>query len=222
MLNPNALINGGDGKMDIGLIFDNIVGLAGVFLEIGLTVILTVMKVLIGQAITLAIVLPIFLALRIHQRRQERAEAAQGARRNRTKAARAEKNRPLRGTEPRPAPPATQAEGTVMGGGAVRAEPAGFLGDPEAWILRQYPTKGALAVKTLTLLGMLIAGIAAGLMGLLRLWATAAPDLEDEDFIGESGWLDACGVEYSDLSYDVFPMDAMQERGEEEWRNTWK
>ena len=200
--------------------FDNIVGLAGVFLEMGLTV----LKVLFWHAITFAIALPIFLALRIHRRRQERSVAAQRARRDRTKTSPAGKSRPPLGAEPRHETPATLPEGAVTGGGVVRPEPAGFLGDPEAWILRQYPAKGALAVKTFALLGMIIAGLGAGLMGLLRLWAAAAPDFEDEDedFIGESGWRDACGVEYSNLSYDVFPMDAMQERAEEEWSSTWK
>lgn len=162
--------------MDIGLIFDNIVGLAGVFLEMGLTV----LKVLFWHAITFAIVLPIFLALRIHWRRQERSVAAQRARRDRTKASPAGKSRPPHGAEPRYETPATLPEGAVTGGGVVRAEPAGFLGDPEAWILRQYPVRGTLAVKTLALLGMIAAGLGAGLMGLLRLWAIAAPDVRDE------------------------------------------
>lgn len=171
----------GGGEMDIGLIFDNIVGLAGVFLEMGLTV----LKVLFWHAITFAIVLPIFLALRIHRRRQERSVAAQRARRDR-KTSPAGKSRPPLGGEPRHETPATLPEGAVTGGGVVRPEPAGFLGDPEAWILRQYPAKGALAVKTFALLGMIIAGLGAGLMGLLRLWAAAAPDFEDEQgsFLG--------------------------------------
>ena len=160
--------------MDIGLIFDNIVGLAGVFLEM----VVFALKVLLGHAITFAIVLPIFLALRIHRRRQERTVAAQSVQRGRTKASPAGENRPHRGTRPRHAPPATLPDGTVMGGGVVNAGPGGFLEDPEAWILRQYPTKGVLAVKTLAFLGMIVAGLGAGLMGLLRLWAVAAPDLE--------------------------------------------
>lgn len=163
--------------MDIGLIFDNIVGLAGVFLEM----VVFAVKVLLGHAITLVIVLPIFLALRIHRRRQERTVAAQSVQRGRTKASTAGENRPHRGTKPRHAPPAAPPDGPVMGGGALRAGPGGFLDDPEAWILRQYPAKGALVVKTLALLGMIVAGLGAGLMGLLRLWAAAAPDFRDEE-----------------------------------------
>jgi hypothetical protein len=60
-------------------------------------------------------------------------------------------------------------------------QPAGFLEDPEAWIMRQYPsTNGMLAVKTLALLGMIATGLGAGLVGLLRLWAAAAPDFDEE------------------------------------------
>ena len=188
--------------MDIGLIFDNIVGLAGVFLEMGLTV----LKVLFWHAITFAIVLPIFLALRIHRRRQERSVAAQRARRDRTKTSPAGKSRSPLGAEPRHETPATLPEGAVTGGGVVRPEPAGFLGDPEAWILRQYPAKGALAVKTFALLGMIIAGLGAGLMGLLRLWAAAAPDFDEEDFrLGSSEPLDLVGAKHVDPGYDFNP-----------------
>jgi hypothetical protein len=159
-----------EGEMDIGLIFDNILGLAGVFLEMGLAA----LKMLALFVVVFALVLPAYLALRIHHRRRQRAEAARAA----GKAG----NRDGRGTKPHPAPPATRPEGIVTGGGVVRTEPAGFLEDPEAWILRQYPsTKGMLAVNTLALLGMMAAGLGAGLVGLLRFWAIAAPDVRDEE-----------------------------------------
>jgi hypothetical protein len=155
--------------MDIGLIFDNIVGLAGVFLEMGLAA----LKALVLFVIVFALVLPLFLALRIHHRRQQRTEAARTA-------GKASK-RVRRGTKPHPATPATLPEGAVKGGSMVQHGPAGFLEDPEAWIMRQYPsTNGMLAVRTLALLGMIATGLGAGLMGLLRLWAAAAPDFDEE------------------------------------------
>jgi len=155
--------------MDIGLIFDNILGLAGVFLEMGLAA----LKMLALFVVVFALVLPAYLALRIHHRRCQRGEAARAA----GKAG----HRDGHGTKPHPAPPATSPEGMVRGGGMLLDQPAGFLEDPEAWIMRQYPsTNGMLAVKTLALLGMIATGLGAGLVGLLRLWAAAAPDFDEE------------------------------------------
>jgi hypothetical protein len=169
----------------------------------------------------------VYLLSRIHQiRERKRLEA------DRLKPADAG------GGMPKAAPDLSAFEmGNAAGVGGIAGPasplPAGPmpLDDVASRLLTAYPGQIDVALKFLSWVGILgaamvsvITVILGMLPAALRLWAAAAPDFEeeDEDFIGESGWRDACGVEYSNLSYDVFPMDAMQERAEEEWRSTWK
>jgi hypothetical protein len=57
-----------------------------------------------------------------------------------------------------------------------------LLEDPEAWILRQLPGgKGRMLVSLFAILGGFTVGLGAALFALVRLWATAAPDLTDEE-----------------------------------------
>lgn len=139
---------------------------------------------------------------------------------------------------PKAAPgPVAVGMGNVAGVGgarpAARPLPAGPmpLDDVAGRLLDAYPGQIDVVLKFLGWVGIVgaaMVSVITVILGMLppalRLWAIATPDLEDEneDFIGESGWRDACGVEYSNLSYDVFPMDAMQQSAEEEWNNTWK
>jgi hypothetical protein len=67
----------------------------------------------------------------------------------------------------------------------VRFIPPGLidlLEDPEAWILRHLPGgKGGMLVSLFAILGGLSVGLGAVLFALVRLWATAAPGLTDEE-----------------------------------------
>jgi hypothetical protein len=152
--------------VEIGVILENIAGLIGLLFRLGMAAILMAFKGVLLVALVCVAILPFLIAAKIHvRRRRQRASAAPAPQ------------------EASPAVPPPEA--AALTAALVRFIPPGLidlLEDPEAWILRQLPGgKGRMLVSLFAILGGFTVGLGAALFALVRLWATAAPDLTDEE-----------------------------------------
>lgn len=152
---------------EIGMIFENLVGLAGLALEMGFAT----LKVLLILVLITALIIPLFMGIRVHHRRQERARNPLGS-----MGGSVQNHEALN-----QGAPAIPAEKVVVPGGALRVPaPPRLLDDPETWILQQYPEKGWVIVKLLIIVGTVTAILATAIVGLLEAWGTLRPDPEED------------------------------------------